>query len=69
MECPAPERSAVAAWLDAAALEERGYKRCEHCEGLLPLEVSRCRRRRCPNYAPTWARDTMRKTGHVPVTK
>jgi hypothetical protein len=61
MECPAPERSAVAAWLDAVALEERGYKRCEHCEGLLPLEVSRCRRRRCPDYAPTWARDTMRK--------
>jgi hypothetical protein len=55
------EPTAVGRRLDAAALEERGYKRCEHCEGLLPLNVSRCRRRRCPGYAPIWARDTMRK--------
>jgi hypothetical protein len=47
--------------LERERLEERGYKCCEHCGGLLPLEVSRCRRRRCPGYAATWARDTMRK--------
>jgi len=42
-------------------LEERGYKRCPDCEQLLPVTVWRCRRRRCPGYAPTWARDCMRK--------
>jgi hypothetical protein len=47
--------------LERERLEERGYKRCEHCGQLLPLNVSRCRRRRCPGYAATWARDTMRK--------
>src|SRR6266487_3150102 len=55
------EPSVFAGRLDAAALEDRGYKRCAFCEGLLPLNVSRCRRRRCPGYAATWARDTMRK--------
>jgi hypothetical protein len=55
------EPSVFAGRLDAAALEERGYKRCQNCGGLLPLTVSRCRRRRCPDYAPIWARDTMRK--------
>lgn len=55
------EPSVFAARLNTAALEARGFKRCEHCGGLLPLTVSRCRRRRCPGYAPTWARDTMRK--------
>lgn len=55
------EPSALAGRLDAAALEARGYKRCEDCGGVLPLNVSRCRRRRCPGYSPTWARDTMRK--------
>jgi hypothetical protein len=53
--------SAFAGRLDAVALVERGYKKCENCGGLLPVSVSRCRRRRCPGYAPTWARDTMRK--------
>jgi hypothetical protein len=47
--------------LDRARLAERGYKRCEDCGKLLPLAVSRCRRRRCPGYGPIWARDTMRK--------
>lgn len=47
--------------LDAAALEARGYRRCEHCGGLLPFAVSRCRRRTCPGYGATWARDTQRK--------
>src|SRR5579862_5170258 len=51
----------VAAHLDRLWLEPRGYKRCPHCRQLLPLTVSRCRRRRCPAYSPTWARDTMRK--------
>ena len=55
------EPGAFAGRLDAVALEERGYKKCEDCGGLLPVSVSRCRRRRCPGYAPTWARDTMRK--------
>jgi len=51
----------VAAHLDRLWLEPRGYKRCPHCRQLLPLTVSRCRRRRCPGYSATWARDTMRK--------
>jgi hypothetical protein len=51
----------VEAHLDRLWLEPRGYKRCPHCRQLLPLNVSKCRRRRCPGYSPTWARDTMRK--------
>lgn len=51
----------VAAHLDRLWLEPRGYKRCPHCRQLLPLNVSRCRRRRCPDYSLTWARDTARK--------
>ena len=57
-------RPAEPSWsdgLDRERLAERGYKRCEHCRKLLPLNVSRCRRRRCPGYGATWARDTMRK--------
>lgn len=53
--------SASAQWLDERELAERGYKRCVACGGLLPLTVSRCRRRRCPGYSAIWARDTMRK--------
>jgi hypothetical protein len=47
--------------LDDAALEARGYQRCEHCGKPFPLAVSRHRSRTCPGYALTWARDTMRK--------
>jgi hypothetical protein len=47
--------------LDASRLATAGYRRCEHCEKILPLSVSRCRRRTCPSYGPIWARDTMRK--------
>lgn len=49
-------------WLDERELAERGYKRCVACGQLLPLTVSRCRRRVCPSYSPIWAGDTMRKT-------
>jgi hypothetical protein len=55
------ELTPAAWWLDAGELENRGLQRCEHCEQLLPLTVSRCRRRQCPGYSETWARDTMRK--------
>lgn len=48
-------------WLDEEQLSERGYRRCEACGQLLPLTVSRCRRRTCPSYSAVWARDTMRK--------
>lgn len=48
-------------WLSPRELEDRGLKRCEHCEQLLPASVSRCRRRTCLGYSETWARDTMRK--------
>ena len=48
-------------WLGDDELAEKGYQRCEHCGGLFPLAVSRHRSRRCPGYAKTWARDTMRK--------
>jgi hypothetical protein len=43
-------------------LELRGWKRCEHCDQLYPATASRCRRRTCPGYSATWARDTRRKT-------
>lgn len=55
------ELSGLAGRRDAAALEARGYQRCEHCGKPFPLVVSRCRRRTCPGYALIWARDTMRK--------
>ena len=48
--------------LDAQELELRGLRRCELCDQLFPSTVSRCRRRTCPGYSGTWARDTMRKT-------
>ncbi|MDH4103131.1 MAG: hypothetical protein OEV29_07080, partial [Thermoleophilia bacterium] len=57
-----PAERSASGWLRRdAALIERGYIRCEHCGHWRPPWVSRCRRRRCPAYAPTWARDTMRK--------
>ena len=37
------------------------WRRCEHCGKRLPAFLSRCRRRTCPEYAPVWARDTLRK--------
>lgn len=46
---------------DDGRLADRGYRRCDHCGELLPLSVSRCRRRTCPCYSAVWARDTMRK--------
>jgi hypothetical protein len=46
---------------DDERLAELGYVRCEHCGAVRPSRVSRCRRRRCPGYAQTWARDTMRR--------
>jgi hypothetical protein len=55
------ELTSRAWWLSPRELENRGLKRCEHCEQLLPVTVSRCRRRQCPGYSETWARDTMRK--------
>ena len=45
----------------ARQLEERGFKPCEHCGGVMPLVLSRHRSRRCPGYSVVWARDTMRK--------
>ena len=59
---PAELTPASCWWLDERELAERGYKRCESCAQLLPLTVSRCRRRTCPSYSGIWARDTMRKT-------
>ncbi len=59
---PAELTPARAWWLDERELAERGYRRCEACAQLLPLTVSRCRRRTCPSYSAIWARDTMRKT-------
>ncbi|MGH3426532.1 MAG: hypothetical protein ACRDQZ_02985 [Mycobacteriales bacterium] len=54
--------SAVGGTVARAALAARGMRLCEHCERPLPLTVSRCRRRTCPGYSETWARDTMRKS-------
>lgn len=57
---PAERTAAWRRW-DDALLEERGYQRCEHCDRIRPLNVSRCRSRRCPAYSNIWARDTLRK--------
>lgn len=38
-----------------------GWRTCTDCGRKLPDFVSRCRRRTCPGYAQTWARDTLRK--------
>jgi hypothetical protein len=46
----------------AVLLEERGFKRCDHCDGVMPLVLSRHRFRRCPGYSQTWARDTQRRS-------
>lgn len=51
----------VALSFDEERLAELGYVRCEHCGAVRPSTVWRCRRRRCPGYAQTWARDTMRR--------
>ena len=40
-------------WLDRA-------KRCPHCGRWVPYPLQRCRRRRCPGYAPLWAGDWQR---------
>ena len=48
-------------WFDDERLVELGYVRCENCGAIRPARVTRCRRRRCPGYAQTWARDTMRR--------
>src|SRR5262249_28881378 len=55
------ERTALTRPLEDSAVNGRGYKRCPECRKLYPDNVSRCRRRQCPSYAPTWARATMRK--------
>jgi hypothetical protein len=55
------DRIAAERQLDQKWLEEHGYRRCAECRQLLPANVARCRRRQCPGYAATWARDTMRK--------
>jgi hypothetical protein len=47
--------------LSDARMRVMGYERCELCERWRPPWVSRCRWRRCPGYAPIWAKDTMRK--------
>jgi hypothetical protein len=46
---------------DRERLAELGYQRCDDCGSIRPAIVSRCRRRQCPGYAQTWARDTMRR--------
>jgi hypothetical protein len=38
----------------------RYYHRCS-CGRLIPEDVRRCSARTCPEYAPTWARDTRRR--------
>jgi hypothetical protein len=55
------DRIAADRQLDKKRLEESGYKQCPACNKLLPVTVSRCRRRTCPGYSATWARDTRRK--------
>ena len=40
--------------------DRRAFHRCS-CGRLIPLEVRRCSSRTCPEFAPTWARDTRRR--------
>lgn len=37
------------------------WHRCPGCDRPIPMEVKRCSSRRCPAFAPTWARDTRRR--------
>src|SRR4029079_10315985 len=55
------ELTPAAWWLGPRELENRRLRRRQHVEQLLPITVTRCRRRQCPGYSETWARDTMRK--------
>lgn len=41
--------------------EQRLWHRCPGCGRLIPSQVRRCNARTCPEYAPTWARDTRRR--------
>lgn len=40
--------------------DRRAFHRCS-CGRPIPLEVRRCSSRTCPEFAPTWARDTRRR--------
>lgn len=53
---PAEPRRAVA----SAGRRRRRFHRCS-CGRPIPLEVKRCSARTCPEFAPTWARDTRRR--------
>lgn len=54
--------AATAPRAEPPRLEERqGPKFCPHCNRLIPYPLTRCRRRRCPSYAPLWAGDQRRK--------
>jgi hypothetical protein len=49
-------------WHREQRLVERGdWGRCPGCRRLLPINVRRCSSRRCPEFAPIWARDTRRR--------
>lgn len=61
MSRPTEPNGVVWQSLDDLRLAELGYVRCEYCASVRPSRVWRCRRRRCPGYAKTWARDTMRR--------
>jgi hypothetical protein len=37
------------------------FHRCPGCKRPIPVTVRRCSTRTCPEYAPTWARDTRRR--------
>jgi hypothetical protein len=61
MSRPAEPNAPGWRWFDQGRLAELGYQRCDHCGSIRPAIVWRCRRRQCPGYAQTWARDTMRR--------
>jgi len=61
MSRPAEPNALRRLTFDDERLADAGYLRCEHCGYVRPSTVWRCRRRRCPGYAQTWARDTMRR--------
>jgi hypothetical protein len=48
----------------AASCDSQSYlfgRQCLSCDRWVPLPLLRCRRRRCPGYAPLWAGDQRRK--------
>ncbi len=60
---PPPPRSRLVGHGRVVQDHARGlpWRRCPGCDRPIPAEVRRCSSRRCPEFAPIWARDTRRR--------